>query len=108
MFCVLFDVFELVFYDKMVLMFVSNYYCRCVMLNDFLCVIVVMVCKGGLGKIMLSCVLISVVIVVGWWVMLMDIDGIDVFGVWYERVEGVGYGLFLLICIRVFSIVVIE
>ena len=76
--------------------------------NDSLRVIAAMARKGGSGKTTLSRALISAAIAAGRRVTLMDTDGTDALGAWYERAEGAGYSSPLLTRTRALSIVAIE
>ena len=76
--------------------------------NDSLRVIAAMARKGGSGKTTLSRALISAAIAAGRRVTLMDTDGTDALGAWYERAEGAGYSSPLLSRTRALSIVAIE
>jgi len=76
--------------------------------NDSLRVIAAMARKGGSGKTTLSRALISAAIAAGRRVTLMDTDGTDALGAWYERAEGAGYSSPLLTRTMALSVGAIE
>lgn len=66
------------------------------MLNDNLVVTAAMARKGRRRKTMLARALISVGVVAGRRVLLIDTDSTGVFGTWHRRAEAAGLGSPLL------------